>query len=188
MLRQYRRVLIGIGVLVAVQAAAIGIYLLKRDRPSAPAFAVEPLSPHPVPALGFERADGTTGSLGELAGNVVMVHFWATWCEPCRDELPGLLALANDLERAGRFRLIAVAVDDEWEAIRPFFGANIPRAVARPDIADAHRRFGASTLPDTYLIDARSNVVVRYAGARDWRTAAARAHLVHAIAAYGEPQ
>jgi hypothetical protein len=55
----------------------------------------------------------------------------------------------------------------------------------RPDAPDVHRRFGASTLPDSYLVDARGNVVVRYAGARDWRAARARAHLQAAIETYG---
>lgn len=184
-MRRHRRTWIGIGVLVAVQAAAIGVYALKRERASAPTFATDELAPRPAPAFRFDRIDGTTGSLGELGGEVVMVHFWATWCEPCRDELPALLTLARELEHAGRFRLIAVAVDDDWDAIRRFLGGNVPHTIVRPDTADAHRRFGASTLPDSYLIDARGNVVVRYAGARDWRSPSARAHLQRAITAHG---
>lgn len=185
MVRRYHRVLIGIGVLAAVQGVAIGIYCIKRSRPNVPAFASESLAPRAAPVLGFERADGTTGSLGELGGNVVMVHFWATWCVPCRDELPSLLTLASEVERAGRFRLIAVAVDDDWDAIRRFLGGNVPRTIVRPDTADTHRRFGASTLPDSYLIDARGNVVVRYAGARDWRSPSALEHLERAINKHG---
>lgn len=186
MLRRYRRLWIGIAVLVAVQAAAIAVYAVKRERTSSPAFAVETLTPRAAPVLTFERVDRSTTSLASLEGKVVMVHFWATWCEPCRDELPGLLELANELDKAGRFELIAVSVDDEWAAMRRFFGGEVPRAVVRPDAAEAHRRFGASTLPDTYLVDARGNVVVRYAGARDWRSTRAREHLDFAIAAYGD--
>jgi thiol-disulfide isomerase/thioredoxin len=176
-----RRALIGIGVLVAVQAAAIGLYLLLRTPVSPPApeepFAAEELSPRSAPSLTFERADGSRHSLSGLRGKLVMVHFWATWCEPCREELPGLLALASELERSGRFALVAASVGDEWDEIRRFFGGKVPGAVARPDGTDDHRRFGVSTLPDTYLVDAGGNVIVRYAGARDWRRAAARAQL-----------
>lgn len=188
MLRRYRRLWIGIAVLVAVQAAAIAVYALKRERTSSAAFAVETLAPRAAPVLAFERADRSKTSLESLEGKVVMVHFWATWCEPCRVELPGLLALATELGKTGRFELIAVSVDDEWEAMRRFFGGDVPRAVVRPDAAEAHRRFGASTLPDSYLVDARGNVVLRYAGARDWRSTRARDRLESAIATHGAKQ
>lgn len=186
MQRRYRRLWIGIAVLVAVQAAAIVVYVLKRDRTRPPAFAVESLSPRAAPPLVFERSDRSTGSLESLRGKVVLVHFWATWCEPCRDELPGLLALAGELEKTGRFELIAVSTDDEWDEMRQFFHGAIPRTAVRPDSPDAHRRFGASTLPDTYLLDARGDLVVRYVGARDWRTRQARDHLERAIETLGK--
>lgn len=185
MLRQHRRILLGVGVIVAVQAAALGVYVLKRDRTPPPVFAVESLSPRAAPPLDFERSDRSTGSLESLRGKVVMVHFWATWCEPCRDELPGLLALAGQLEKTGRFELVAVSTDDEWDEIRQFFHGAIPRTAVRPNSPDAHRRFGASTLPDTYLLDESGELVVRYAGARDWRTRQAREHLERAIETFG---
>ena len=188
MLRQHRRILIGVAVLVAVQAAAVALYLWKRDgeKASSRPFAAESLTPREAPPLAFEQIDRTTATLASLRGKVVMVHFWATWCVPCRDELPGLLAVARELERGGRFQLIAVSVDDEWDQIRRFFAGNVPRGIVRPDVPEVHRRFGASTLPDTYVVDARGNLVIRYSGARDWRTARAREHLERAIATSAE--
>jgi thiol-disulfide isomerase/thioredoxin len=180
-----RRVLVGISVLVAVQVAAGGLYLLRRGPAHQVLFAAEELRPRPSPSLVFARADGSRGALTELRGKVVMVHFWATWCRPCREELPGLLALARELERGGRFALVAVSVGDDWATIRRFFDGDVPREVARPDDADVHRRFGVSSLPDTYLVDAHGAVIVRYAGARAWRGAAARAQVERAIATYG---
>ena len=178
-----RRIWIGIGVLVAVQAAAIGVYRLKQGgRTESAPFTSETLDAKPAPALAFAREHGDSATLADLRGKSVMVHFWATWCEPCRDELPGLLTLTSELAATGRFELVAVAVDDDWEAIRRFFAGSIPRPIVRPDAAEVHRRFGASTLPDTYLVDARGRLVVRYAGSRDWRTPGAREHLVHALA------
>ncbi len=189
MLRRHRRLWIGIAVLVAVQAAAIVLYMVvrrDRGRESPATFAVEPLTPRDAPLLAFERSDQHTGSLAQLRGKVVMVHFWATWCVACRDELPGLLALADELARAKNFELLAVSVDDDWEAMRLFFAGSIPSGVVRPDGPDVHRRFGASTLPDTYLVDVRGNLVARYAGARDWKAAGAREHLAAAITTHGE--
>lgn len=179
-----RNLVIGVAVLVGVQAIAITLYMsITRSRatPRAAPFAAEILTARPSPLLTFSHENGTERSLGDLRGKVVMVHFWATWCEPCRRELPGLLALAAVLQRGGTFELIAVSVDDKWEEIRSFFGGEIPRAVVRPAGSDVHRRFGASTLPDTYLVNANGELVVRYAGARDWTADSARRHLTEML-------
>ena len=182
-----RRLWIGIAVLVAIQAGAFGLYKLKTRRSveSTP-FANETLAVREAPVLAFERANGQRSTLAYARGEVVMVHFWATWCEPCRDELPGLLARADELAAHGRFELIAVAVDDDWDAIRRFFGGTVPPAIVRPEQADIHRRFGASTLPDTYLVDASGKLVIRYAGARDWADPRAHADLARAIDVHGQ--
>lgn len=176
-----RRALIGIGVLIAVQGAALALYLLLRHPAREEVFDAQALAPRSAPALTFTRADGSRHTLAELRGKVVMVHFWATWCEPCRKELPGLLVRARELSRTGRFELLAVSVGDEWSEIREFFDGSVPGEVARPDDADVHRRFGVLALPDTYLVDGRGDVFVRYGGARDWRSAAARAQLERMI-------
>ena len=175
-----RKLVIGFATLVGVQALAITLYMSvirSRTASRVTTFAAEALTPRPSPPLTYSHEDGAQRSLSELRGKVVMVHFWATWCEPCRRELPGLLSVAADLQRDGAFELVAVSVDDEWDEIRSFFGGPIPRPVVRPIGSDVHRRFGASTLPDTYVVNARGELVVRYAGARDWTTESARRHL-----------
>ncbi len=172
-----RRMVIALAVLVAIQAAALGIYSWKRSSPTPAEFAVEKLNPASAPDLAFERPDGSRASLADSHGKVVMVHFWATWCEPCREELPGLLALAKERDLS----LVAVSIDDTWEQIRSFFGGNVPSVIARPLAEGVHRRFGASTMPDTYLVDAEGQLTVRYAGARDWNTEEARASLATAV-------
>ena len=174
-----RRIAIGIAIIVALQAAAVGAYLfVQRDRSDSPSrpFAVERLSPRPAPSLVFERADGSRGELARAPGKIVMVHFWGTWCEPCRKELPALLARTAALA-GDRFELLAVAIDDEWPEIKTFFDGAVPTTVVRPAIADVHRRYGASTLPDTYLVGADGTLVERIAGARDWAADAARVDL-----------
>lgn len=183
-----RKVVIGIVVLVLVQATAVVLYRVVKQRRTAheAPFAAEALRPRPAPALAFERANGSRTSLEAMLGKVVMVHFWGTWCPPCREELPGLLALTDTLAANQPFELVAVAIDDDWAKVRDFFRGAVHRTAVRPDRADVHRQFGASTLPDTYLIDAFGQVVARYPGARDWRTEAARNELTRAIAAARE--
>lgn len=181
-----RQIITGLVVLALVQGLAIALYVARKggdavERP----FAVEQLSPRPAPPLIAQRSDGARVVLDELRGKTVMVHFWATWCQPCRDELPGLLSRARELSATRRFELIAVAVEDDWDAIRRFFRGTIPASIVRPEIADVHRRFGTSTLPDTYLVDAAGMLVVRYAGARDWSQRPAGAELARAIETFG---
>lgn len=184
---RHRRIVIGVVVLGLVQGAALAIYLAVKRARSAPRvapFASETITPRAAPELAFTRDDGTSATLAQLKGKVVMVHFWATWCEPCRDELPGLLALTKTVETSGAFELLAVSVDDEWDEMRRFFNGSIPRAAVRPQAVELHRRFGASTLPDTYLVDRRGNLVLRFAGARDWTSPLARTSLERAIEAH----
>ena len=101
----------------------------------------------PAPELRFVRRDGSAGRL-ERSGDRVLVHFWATWCPPCIEELPSLLAWA---ERAG-VELLAVSVDPQWAEVEEFFGGTLPPSVVRAE-AETARRWGADELPATFAVD-----------------------------------
>jgi len=79
----------------------------------------------PAPPIELASLDGTRFSLASLRGQVVFVNFWATWCPPCRDEMPSMVRLGQDLTRRypGRFKMVAVSVDEELDAVKEFFGA-----------------------------------------------------------------
>ena len=134
-----------------------------------------------APALEVERAGGTKVQLEDLRGRVVLVHFWATWCPPCRQELPSLLETAGELRRDGRFEVLAVSVDDDWPKLRAFFPGAMPDAVVRMLTPAAQRKYGTSTLPDTYLVGPDGRLVERFVGAQDWRDVTLRAHLAGVI-------
>jgi thiol-disulfide isomerase/thioredoxin len=156
--------------LLLVQGVAFGTYrLVERSRGArGGAFSSERLSGEEIaPELALEAADGREVRVGGR-GRPLVIHFWATWCPPCREELPALLEAAA---RSG-VELLAVSVDDDWGAIRRFFGdgAAVPAAVVRARSPDAHTRYGARSLPDTFRVDARGRLVERFAGARDWRS------------------
>lgn len=181
-----RRIALVLVVLVCVQALATAIYFVvqrTRSTPRTP-FLVESMSARPAPDLAFERSDGGSSSLAALRGKLVLVHFWGTWCEPCREELPGLVSATSAHSERG-LELLAVAIDDDWDAIRRFLSGVVSRSFVRPAQPAVHRVFGASTLPDTYLVDRGGNVVARYAGARDWNSAAARDHLDSMLRQHG---
>jgi thiol-disulfide isomerase/thioredoxin len=179
-----RRARIGavIAALAAIQLGAVAIYLAV-ERARGPGAAVEGAARwkaerlgarEAAPAFAATRRDGSAAPISWPAPRPRLVHFWGTWCEPCRRELPALLAFARDTPG---IELVAVAVDDPWASIERFFGGAIPPEVVVPIDAATHQRYGASTLPDSYLVDRAGQLVERYHGARDWQSAAARVHV-----------
>ena len=119
------------------------------------------------------RDAGNELRLTALRGRPVILHFWATWCEPCREELPALEAIARHLADSG-IVLVAVAIDDEADdaRIRRYakdLGVTFPVYLAREcDISDRYWSWG---VPVTYLIDPAGRLVARLLGPRDWTSA-----------------
>ncbi len=162
-------------VVVALQAAAVVAYLqVERGRRVSAGFAVTTLPGLPAPALMVERVDGVELDVARDRGRVRVVHFWATWCVPCRKELPELLARAAEVDG---LELLAVSVDDDWAVVREFFPAGVPRQVVRARDREAHRRYGTQALPDSYVVTPDGRLVERILGARDWSRPEARRYL-----------
>ena len=175
-----RRVGAVISVVVALQVVAVLVYWAverARTRAPPPPFVADLLGrAQAAPGFQATHPDGSPVIVTWPVDRVRVVHFWATWCEPCRDELPGLLALGRDLRGRG-LEVVAVAVDDDPDDIRTFFAGEVPPEVVQMREAGAHKAWGVSTLPDTYVVDRSGGLVERLHGARDWHTPAARAHL-----------
>ena len=113
--------------------------------------------------------DGDQMSLSEFQGKVVLLNFWATWCGPCRVEMPAMEVLYQDLQGEG-LEILAVSVDPQGMVVtRPFKEA---MALTFPILHDPDYRvgaaYGARTLPMTYLIDRKGIIRHRIFGARDW--------------------
>lgn len=173
------RALAVVGALVAVQAIAILIYRAvesgrdgrNHTTRSSSAFAVDAITMADV-ALTLERQDGTRSTLAALRGRPVVLHFWATWCGPCRSELPTLIAQHRSLASRG-VELVLVSVDDDWPDVREFFGEpGVPSPVRRAT-DDTYKRLTTGTLPETLFVDTRGAVHARARGARDWSSRAA---------------
>jgi thiol-disulfide isomerase/thioredoxin len=140
-------------------------------------FSHERLSGAVAPELTLTGTDGRVRTLGDMRGKAVLLHFWATWCEPCKKELPQLLELGRELASEGAFELVALSVDDHPEAVRTFFAGRVPAEVYRDGAGAGAKLYEVSALPDAYLIDAKGALRLRLAGARDWSGAAARSLL-----------
>ncbi|HWO10111.1 MAG TPA: TlpA disulfide reductase family protein, partial [Polyangiaceae bacterium] len=138
-----------------LQAGAVLVYRrverAREARPTAGSFRHERLVPRPAPDVQLLAANGSRGRLSDYRGRPVLLHFWATWCPPCKAELPALLALGRELDREGGARVVALATDPDWDSVGRFFGGAIPSEVVRGEADDVAKDFEVSVLPDTYL-------------------------------------
>lgn len=111
-------------------------------------------------------AEGRATTLGPKLEPVSLVHFWATWCPPCRDEIPSLQRLARDFSTYDDFGLVMVAVADETQKAKVFLGDWGTMALYDPNW-DVARRYGTDKLPETYLV-VNGEVVKKFVGQTDW--------------------
>ncbi|MEQ8278573.1 MAG: TlpA disulfide reductase family protein [Deltaproteobacteria bacterium] len=153
-------------MLVLVQVALVVVYRLKTSDTNR--LSMTPLD-EAAPELVFETSSGVRHDLSAETGPVV-VHFWATWCPPCLDELPHLLEFAEQSD----IRVLAVSVDPDWESIRACLNGQLPAAIVRAHSRDAVRPFGVGTLPETFVVGSDDTLRARFAGAQDWRSATLR--------------
>src|SRR5262245_40432412 len=176
--------------LAAVQLIAVVVYrgVDRRRREKASAtFPYERLSGGGAPDALLVARDATSRRLSDLRGQPVLLHFWATWCPPCREELPGLLALGRELSGEGKLQLVALSLDQNWETIQSFFPGEIPAEVVRDEAGTAAKALGVSTLPDTYLLAPDGSALLRFQGPRDWRTTLARESLAKELRSIQSP-
>lgn len=128
------------------------------------------MTPREVGALVYEDRLGHT----HHREGPYLVHFWATWCAPCLEELPSLLRAARD--EGVEDRVVALVVNP-WPAVTPLFPQGIPDGVGlQPDNAMA-LALGVTAFPDTYRVDASGRAVRRLRRVVDWSAPAQRAWL-----------
>ena len=133
------------------------------ERPSAPAVLFE------APDFTLSTLSGASLSLAALRGKVVLLNFWATWCVPCRKEMPAIEALYQRYKDRG-LEVLAVSLDKGSTSVVEAFVKEVGvtyRVALDPSWATA-RTYGVRGLPTTFLIDRTGNVVLRELGERDW--------------------
>ncbi len=123
----------------------------------------------PAPNFQLRDMNGRLVSLSDLRGRVILLNFWATWCGPCRVEMPAMEQLYRAYSRKD-FEILAVSTDPQGPAVtRPFQQEN---QLTFPILHDAEYRvglmYGARTLPMTFMVDRQGVVRQQIFGARDW--------------------
>jgi thiol-disulfide isomerase/thioredoxin len=152
--------------------------------------------PVSAPAIDLPTADGKRFSLAAAAGQVVVVNFWATWCPPCAKEMPSMVKLGQELARRhpGKFRMVAVSVDEQPGAVEQFFAAPAYGGLPRDVVVALEPGAGAVTrgyycrgraacraedvkFPETYIVDKQGRIAAMVVGDIDWSVPAARKFL-----------
>jgi len=134
-------------------------------QPRAPMPSDGPEEGEPAPDFHMETLGGAAFHLAEHAGEVVVVNFWATWCAPCRVEIPDLIEMQAELTDKG-VRFVGVSVDHEDDAVIRSFaeGAGINYPVIVDDGSISEKYGGVYALPMTFVIDRSGIVRFRKAG------------------------
>ncbi len=129
--------------------------------------AIRPVaSRQEMPALTLPQLGGGEWSLADHRGQVVLINYWATWCEPCREELPGLMRLARDTSPKD-LAVVGVSLDsgpDTQAMVRSFATQfRMPYPVLFP-VTQADRDMGEAGIPTTVLLDKHGRIAKTYFG------------------------
>lgn len=134
--------------------------------------AAKPAAP-PLIGVDLERLDGSPDALENYRGKVVVLNVWATWCPPCRREMPGLQRLSETLDPKS-FAVLGVAINDQPAMVREFLRAKKVSFAAHIDrdgsLLSPH--FDVSAIPATFVIDRAGRLVWSKAGELAWDDAA----------------
>ena len=171
----------------AAVIALVGIVLLvvgqMREHRRTPNPGGEPASTHeeeqesPPVAAGdkaanfkLEALDGSTVSLEQLKGKVVFLNVWATWCGPCREEMPSMETLYDELRTNHDFVMLAVSQDTRGRlVVAPYVEKN---GYHFKVLLDPENKVGeaydVSGVPETFIIDREGRIVAHHMGAFDW--------------------
>lgn len=164
---------------LALIAGGLGTYvtLLRQDAPPVAAPAAEGgslirlhASPRPLPELAFEDGEGRPRTLQDFRGRTVLLNVWATWCAPCREEMPSLDRLQRSLGGPG-FEVVALSIDAGGAAdVRRFYkeigirslGIYVDRGMR------AAGKLATPGVPTTLLVDPQGRELGRHAGPAKW--------------------
>jgi cytochrome c biogenesis protein CcmG/thiol:disulfide interchange protein DsbE len=120
-----------------------------------------------APDFALTDLSGQPLRLSNYRGKVVVLDFWATWCEPCKQEIPHLVDLQTKYPQ--RVQVLGISMDDDDKPVRSFqqqYKMNYPIAVGTSSLADQYG--GVLGLPITFVIDGQGRIAKRYIGAADF--------------------
>jgi len=150
-------------LIVGVIIVAVVIFVLFAGLGKDPSIIDSPLIGKPAPPFALKAVgSGETIDLAALRGKPVVLNFWATWCGPCYEEHPTLVANARNLPNV---QFVGVVFNDEEDKIMRFLAQ---RGTAYPTLLDTNGKtaiaYGVGGVPETYFINPAGTIVAKYAG------------------------
>jgi thiol-disulfide isomerase/thioredoxin len=129
---------------------------------------------NPAPAFTLKDLEGREVKLADLKGKVVIVNFWATWCPPCREEIPSMMQL-NQAMAGKPFQMLAISINEGGaQEVATYFkqsGNNLP-ALLDPTQQVA-KRYGITGVPESFVIDKQGVILKKVVGGVNWSDPAA---------------
>lgn len=123
----------------------------------------------PAPEITVVSLDNRQLTLGSLKGKVVLLNFWATWCPPCREEMPSMMKL-NTFMAGKPFEMVCVSIDEGGKkAVETYFknsGYSVPAYLDAT--GQSARAYGITGVPETFVIDRNGIIVKKVIGGLDW--------------------
>lgn len=119
-------------------------------------------------SFSFTNANGQTQSTSDFKGKVVFINFWATWCPPCRAEMPSLNELYNQFKNDNRFVFLFINEDEDWQKAKDYLqkaGFAIPLSTSSGLIP---AELYSGTLPTTLVLDKDGRLVMKHEGLADY--------------------
>ena len=186
-----------VALLVTLIAATVSVavwFQLKDDKEGAKEEAVlqkgellTKMETQGVPSFELPNVSGDRFALKEVAGKLILINFWASWCDPCVREFPSMLKLVEHF--GGDLVLVAISNDENEEDMRNFisaFGANIPNTYFLWDKdRSVASSYGTDKLPETFLIRPDLKLLRKILGIEKWYTPGSIRYINELLVEYG---
>jgi len=170
-MKKWKGLLIGLGLVTV----AVGLYLIFLRNNQSPT-EVQEIRPdfssrvgNPAPDFTLPALGGNPARLSNYRGKMVFLNFWATWCPPCRAEMPSMESLYQRL-KGQDFEMLAVSIDtkgtDRVQSFVTTYGLTFP--VLLDPNKKVYRLYGLTGVPETFIIGKNGEILLKIIGPRDW--------------------
>ncbi len=171
-------VLVGLVVVFGLSLALLGFWRsysekLTRGMEAPPAHKIlNEMEEKGVPEFSLKQPNGEPLKLSDYKGKIVLLNFWASWCEPCIKEFPSMISLVEKMK--GELILLAISADYEEQDMKNFlkaFKVDSPYIyVAWDKDQETAKSYGTFTLPESYIIGKKGELIRKVSGIEEWDT------------------